>query len=431
LLLVLLNANNSRADTRYVPSEYPTIQAALDAAAVWDTVLVAPGVYSDTVSAVVGGNMKTVNAHIAWPVYLFAEDPAQMPHIDGSASDIGIYVDNATCEIRGFEITTTLAGYGCVLGEQGSIEISQPLEDDIGVRCDNGYVTISDSRIHEHLRGVELNSATATIERCEVYRSAIGVQSTASPVTVITECDFQNDGIMVEADQSLVYVDCCKFYRQGDFACTALSFYQSDATITNNTIESLMVEGITIAVSTGLIASNTIEDCKSGLIMTFDDSLIVRQNLFRENPLSMDIRSCVGSTVENNIFADTGTALICQWYDSDPLIQQNIFYNQYVGIACVNNPKPTIRCNDIFNTPEPYYGDCSDQTGINGNFSMEPQFCAPANGDFTLQPDSPCAPGNHPDGVDCGLIGAFGVSCVDVPTAKTSWGRLKSLYRSE
>ena len=33
-------------------------------------------------------------------------------------------------------------------------------------------------------------------------------------------------------------------------------------------------------------------------------------------------------------------------------------------------------------------------------------FCDAENGDYTLDACSPCLPGNHPDGVDCGLIGA-------------------------
>ena len=46
-----------------------------------------------------------------------------------------------------------------------------------------------------------------------------------------------------------------------------------------------------------------------------------------------------------------------------------------------------------------------------GNVSVDPRFCAPSERDFALRADSPCAPGNHPDGHDCGRIGALGIGC--------------------
>lgn len=53
----------------------------------------------------------------------------------------------------------------------------------------------------------------------------------------------------------------------------------------------------------------------------------------------------------------------------------------------------------------------SDPDGQEGNFSEDPLFCDPENGDYTLAANSPCLPGNHPDGYDCGLIGALGEGC--------------------
>jgi hypothetical protein len=75
-----------------------------------------------------------------------------------------------------------------------------------------------------------------------------------------------------------------------------------------------------------------------------------------------------------------------------------------------------ISCNDIYgNDGGSYYG-IPDQTGINGNFSLDPIFCSPDNGIYSIHIMSPCAPGNHPDGGDCGLIGAYGPECDYVAT---------------
>jgi predicted outer membrane repeat protein len=58
-----------------------------------------------------------------------------------------------------------------------------------------------------------------------------------------------------------------------------------------------------------------------------------------------------------------------------------------------------------------WWGCIAGQGGVNGNFSAWPLFCNEVRGDFRLPPESPCAPGNHPDGHECGLIGALGVGC--------------------
>lgn len=64
-----------------------------------------------------------------------------------------------------------------------------------------------------------------------------------------------------------------------------------------------------------------------------------------------------------------------------------------------------------------------------GNFSADPLFCDLEGDDYTLLDESPCLPGQHPDGVDCGLIGALGVGCGVTPTLDTSWGQIKGRYR--
>ncbi len=61
------------------------------------------------------------------------------------------------------------------------------------------------------------------------------------------------------------------------------------------------------------------------------------------------------------------------------------------------------------------------------NFDADPLFCGPTN--YYLRDDSPCAPGNHPDGFDCGLIGPLPVGCGAVSIETTTWGAVKALYK--
>jgi hypothetical protein len=63
-------------------------------------------------------------------------------------------------------------------------------------------------------------------------------------------------------------------------------------------------------------------------------------------------------------------------------------------------------------------------------FSADPQFCGILGSrNFYLQSDSPCAPGNHPGGNECGVIGALPALCGAVEAQTKTWGNIKSLYK--
>ncbi|MBD3160786.1 MAG: hypothetical protein GF346_01455, partial [Candidatus Eisenbacteria bacterium] len=80
---------------------------------------------------------------------------------------------------------------------------------------------------------------------------------------------------------------------------------------------------------------------------------------------------------------------------------------------------PVIECNDIWgNGSENYWGAGPGD----GDFSEDPLLCGipateelsledPEAGVFALDAASPCLPGQHPDGADCGRIGARETGC--------------------
>jgi hypothetical protein len=67
-----------------------------------------------------------------------------------------------------------------------------------------------------------------------------------------------------------------------------------------------------------------------------------------------------------------------------------------------------LSCCDLFgNAGGDWVGCVAEHAGLNGNFSSDPMFCNPADGDFRLLVSSPCADGSS----DCGLIGAWSAGC--------------------
>jgi hypothetical protein len=67
-----------------------------------------------------------------------------------------------------------------------------------------------------------------------------------------------------------------------------------------------------------------------------------------------------------------------------------------------------------------------------GNFSQDPEYCGiDGSGNFELQSDSPCVPGQHPFGSSCGGIGAFPVGCETSSAQMKTWGAIKEMYRPD
>jgi hypothetical protein len=68
-------------------------------------------------------------------------------------------------------------------------------------------------------------------------------------------------------------------------------------------------------------------------------------------------------------------------------------------------------CNVYGITGGDWVGPVKWQDTISSNFSADPLFCDFNHGTYTLDQKSPCLPGNHPNGLWCGLIGALDLQC--------------------
>ncbi len=107
-----------------------------------------------------------------------------------------------------------------------------------------------------------------------------------------------------------------------------------------------------------------------------------------------------------------GAALACE-VNGHAFLENSVLAFGTLGeaVLCTSSSSATLTCCDVFGyAGGDWVGHIADQYGINGNISEDPLFCNAAEGDFTLQVDSPCAPFSPPN-PECDLIGAWPVGC--------------------
>jgi hypothetical protein len=206
--------------------------------------------------------------------------------------------------------------------------------------------------------------------------------------------------------------------------------------------------GIRCARSGAIIKGNIIMDnwCSSGGGLACDGSPapIVENNLFHMNGAvagaAIEIYDCspiiISNTVTNNWASDGAGAIVIFGNNSYPVISNNVI----VDNQCNSDAKGAIdcftpaeqvafSCNDVWgNHPSNYDGTMSDQTGLNGNISLDPLFCGILrSGNYYLQEGSPCEEGNGPAACGESRMGCYQVKCT-VGIEHESWGKIKGLY---
>jgi hypothetical protein len=166
-------------------------------------------------------------------------------------------------------------------------------------------------------------------------------------------------------------------------------------------------------------------DFCSGIYITNCGGVKIRNNIIVDNSVGILINSYDASYVfvylENNtIYRNTYYSLQIHWSDGAGFATNNIFWGRVYGVGF-----------EMFN-----YASCNNLQDISDarfwaalNFSQAPEFCGPGGGNFFLQSDSPCAPGNAPiEGCD-ELIGALPVGCGTTGVEHRTWGHIKAMYR--
>jgi Periplasmic copper-binding protein (NosD) len=437
-LVHVVHVSPATARTWYIlpdgTGDAATIQAGVDSAAAGDIVLVAPGTYSNTHSILLDGTPTDVIVAISKNIRLMSEHGPDITTIGSPEADVVVYMEgvDSSAEVIGFRIRTVFEPFGCV---DVPVRSSPPLVYLIGIKCKDSFPRIVGNVFTENGIAVELNASPAFFSENSVDLAFYGVI-----------CNDGSDANIVDN----VFHFCAEMVR---------SIGSGPQVVRNDMYEGCSAV-YSVAGSSGLVAENRIHNISPIAVDCGDSEIVIENNQFFDNNLVVRLTGITGTTVvrgntfynqvsgavslsdnpgaditiENNTI-DRSTdqfAIFCQ-AASSPVIRNNIILRSIGGIACVAQSFPTFVCNNVFLTENQRYGgECTDQTGMNGNIAVDPQFCGVVDsGNYHLQADSPCAPGNHPEGGDCGLIGAVGVGCGAVPTRTVTWGSIKAIYGEE
>jgi hypothetical protein len=354
-------AKAAAASVLRVPQDYPTIQAAIDAAVAGDTVSVSAGTY-----------LERIDFH-AKAITVQSVSGAGSTIIDGGGAGVVVTINANTGEtpvLRGF----TVRNGGSSGFPDGAIDTSggPALIESNTITgnhfCDNGAVEASFSAATIRNNVISQNSqqgCSGGVGGAGVtVRGAGTVQVLNNTITGNVDNSADGGGIALFAAGTPTINGNVISNNVSGAAGGGISLVnQSDASITNNVIygnQASQGGGIYWLVPSGargpFVFNNTIAGNQA------NNGLAVYADGFDQQ-----------ASLTNNILVGNGTAAV-------------------VECGSLNDPyPPIIRFNDVRNegTGARYTGLCTDQTGVNGNISADPLFVGAAAGNYHIQQGSP------------------------------------------
>lgn len=325
----------------------------------------------------------------------------------------GIFIFSCSATIKGNEIKHNQGSdYGLLVWSSAAIIVSNSIHENVSggnaVSCWYSSATIDSNYIHgngylvdsmDPSYGISISNSRAII-RCNDISSNT------------------NGGIIYYGDSTGTIennniADNGHAQPHGGIQCW------SPVDIVGNTIENNVSSygggGITYHASASIrnnvIVSNSCNSHEGGGIFCDGPSPLIINNTIVGNVAGRGSGICVGAQshpiLSSNILSDN-RLYECEECDYYEYRDGGGIYSESDSVA--------ISCCDVYDNQGGNYLGLADQTGLHGNFSADPIFCDASYGNYSLHVESPCLPGNHPNGSSCGLIGALGRGCEYIAT---------------
>ena len=440
VLILLLSAIPASAVTRHVPQDYPTIQAAVNAASAGDVVQVAAGIYGDVTHQPGNGDTTRCAVIMKSGITIDGAGPGQTV-INADSLGRGIHCQRVTnVTIRDLTVRRAFApvyGAGILMKDTSSVAIFNCEIKD----CSDGGVI--------YLRGCSgsLNLCTIT-NNASKQGGGVSIEENSNPTVI--NCTISGNkapvagGLYVRASSTpridtcvisnnfLKFAERCRGRSSDHKLLTALRQYQDleqsgqgvggGIGIVDNSVATLrgcIIQGNSTQASYGPgggvyleFATLDLQDCaitRNTIAGSGSDGAGIFA--FFANGLTMT-RTTIAANANNSGQAG-GAGGIAVWFAS-PTIDKTIiaFNNPGAAIVCLDaGDNPVVSCSDIYGNQG---GNAICGTNGGHNFSLDPLFCDLANNNFRLQMTSPCYPGRHPDGPrTCGgdRIGGLDPGC--------------------
>jgi parallel beta-helix repeat protein len=395
-------------DIHEVPSEYATVQGAINAARYGDMVLVAPGTYTGTGDWVINPIGKTIT--------ILATGTPGETILDGEGVRCVVRCssgEGADTIIEGFTITGGSADYGGGIYCYGSsptitgcmISGNTATGEGAGIYCSNSSPTISGCTISGNTAsaggGIYCGGGSPTISGCTITGNTAtsdnvsafgggGILCSKVSSPTITGCTISNNhatdlngGGISCSDASSPTISGCIIsgntaVEGGGICCSSSSSTISGCTISNNTAE--WGGGIHCSYYYGGEVDPTITDCiisGNAASGTYGDG----GGIYCHDSTAPTISGC---TISGNTATDDGGGIYCYWNSSPTLdgctISDNTADIDGGGIYCYSSSNPTLTdtvvCN---NDPDQISGNWTDNGG--NTVSGECPICADVDGD--------------------------------------------------
>ena len=372
--------------------DYANIQDAVNACSEGDTVALTDGLFSGL------GNIDVVVPSMPITIRSQSGDPLQC------GIDCG---GGARQEHRAFHFTDDVGTGDAVL---------------MGISMVNGYTTT-------HGAGIWIEGADPEIMQCIV------AQCTADGTMLRGGGMYLSDGADPWIVQCLV-AECTGGYGGGVAIFNAAGIFDEVSVTDNNATNragGLYQQGNDGTSFWGCEIVSNDAPSAAGMRIHGSSTLFQYCNISRNEASAGNAGGVLmqGGTLSNctlveNSATGAGGGVYCDFGTGDLEYCIVAYTEDGSGVCATAGNEPSLSCCDVFGNVEGNYDAVvGDQTGLNDNFSVDPEFCDLEGGNYGLDANSPCTDTASP----CGnWVGAYEIEC-DTPVRDISWGSLKARWR--